>query len=224
MSLASPRAPRVCPHRRHAQHLEVSMASTPSPSAPPSVSPSAFALVHLSSPRRRRVQASWFVPLLPLLLVGPACQRDPLVGESPDELQALLDDGELDLPERTTGALLTTDAGTTPPPATPPGEPPPPPPPHHPERAASAGAAAMPDRPPTAEARAGGVAPMVMAARPPTRPSIARVPMSAATAGATPCSAREIRSRRRCGPRARPAPCNPPACGISISATPPGPT
>ena len=35
---------------------------------------------------------------LPVLLAASACQRNPL-DYSPDELQALLDDGELDLPD-----------------------------------------------------------------------------------------------------------------------------
>ena len=53
--------------------------------------------------RRRFVMAATpslrFLSLtLPVLLAASACQRDPL-DYSPDELQALLDDGELDLPD-----------------------------------------------------------------------------------------------------------------------------
>ena len=48
---------------------------------------------------------------LPMLLAASACQRDPL-DHSPDELQALLDDGELDLPDTPiTRAQLAVDGG-----------------------------------------------------------------------------------------------------------------
>ncbi len=48
---------------------------------------------------------------LPLMLAASACQRDPLE-YSPDELQALLDDGELDLPDTPiTRAQLAADGG-----------------------------------------------------------------------------------------------------------------
>jgi Concanavalin A-like lectin/glucanases superfamily len=48
---------------------------------------------------------------LPVMLAASACQRDPLE-YSPDELQALLDDGELDLPDTPiTRAQLAEDGG-----------------------------------------------------------------------------------------------------------------
>ena len=48
---------------------------------------------------------------LPILLAASACQRDPLE-YSPDELQALLDDGELDLPDKPiTRAQIAVDGG-----------------------------------------------------------------------------------------------------------------
>ena len=136
---------------------------------------------------------------------------------SPDELQALLDDGELDLPERTTAAL-SADGGVQPPTSPPPApteppppppkptEPPPPPPPPPP-----------PETPPDGGARPDSAADRSHARR---RASRSRGRHSGEAMAAAPSSARAIRSPHRPGHRARRARCSPPACGTSITAIP----